>query len=150
MRHFKTLLCTGVAAAVVIISGCNQYVVNAGRDYAPIQKNDIDIWPKLDIAVTQSAEQEARVQALLANMTLEQKIAQMIQPEIRDISVEDMRKYGFGSYLNGGGAFPNGDKHATPMDWVTLAENFYQASIDDAKSAPKQCPHKSRHSHDRY
>ncbi|KZN47031.1 hypothetical protein N482_02105 [Pseudoalteromonas luteoviolacea NCIMB 1942] len=46
-------------------------------------------------------------------MTTEQKVAQMIQPEIRDITVEDMRKYVFGSYLNGDGAFPNGDKRAS-------------------------------------
>ena len=65
-------------------------------------------------------------------MSLEQKVAQMIQPEIRDITVEDMRKYGFGSYLNGGGAFPNNDKHATPADWIKLAEDMYQASVDDS------------------
>ena len=63
-------------------------------------------------------------------MTLEQKIAQMIQPEIRDITVEDMRKYGFGSYLNGGGSFPANNKHATPADWIKLADAMYQASVD--------------------
>ena len=68
----------------------------------------------------------------MATMTLEQKVAQMIQPEIRNISVEDMRKYGFGSYLNGGGAFPDDNKHATPDDWVALAERLYQASVDDS------------------
>lgn len=57
----------------------------------------------------------------------------MIQPEIRDITVEDMRKYGFGSYLNGGGAFPNNDKYATPQDWIALAESLYQASVDDSE-----------------
>jgi len=56
----------------------------------------------------------------------------MIQPEIKDISVEDMRRYGFGSYLNGGGAFPNNNKHSTPADWIELAEKMYQASIDDS------------------
>ena len=65
-------------------------------------------------------------------MTLQQKVAQMIQPEIRDITVEDMRKYGFGSYLNGGGAFPNNNKHSTPADWISLAEEMYQASVDDS------------------
>jgi len=64
-------------------------------------------------------------------MTLEQKVAQMIQPEIRDFTVDDMRRYGFGSYLNGGGAFPHNNKHASPKDWVKLAEQMYQASIDD-------------------
>ncbi|WP_207916252.1 exo 1,3/1,4-beta-D-glucan glucohydrolase [Lysobacter sp. N42] len=69
---------------------------------------------------------------MLETMTLEQKIAQMIQPEIRDITVEDMREYGFGSYLNGGGAFPGNDKYATPEDWIELADAMYQASIDDS------------------
>jgi beta-glucosidase len=75
---------------------------------------------------------ESKVSDILSTMTLEQKIAQMIQPEIRNITVEDMRQYGFGSYLNGGGAFPNNDKHATPDDWVALAEKLYQASVDDS------------------
>jgi beta-glucosidase len=89
---------------------------------ASTAKHNLDIWPTLDISVKKSDEIENKVTALLANMTLEQKVAQMIQPEIRDISIEDMRKYGFGSYLNGGGAFPNNDKHATPNDWVQLAD----------------------------
>lgn len=91
-----------------------------------------DIWPKLDIVVKQDPAIEARIAELLGSMTLEQKVAQMIQPEIRDITVEDMRKYGFGSYLNGGGAFPNNNKHATPADWIQLAEDMYQASVDDS------------------
>jgi len=98
---------------------------------------DIGIWPKLDISVKADVKIEAKISSLLASMTLEQKVAQMIQPEIRDISIEDMRKYGFGSYLNGGGAFPNNDKHATPSDWVNLAEAMYQASIDDSLDGSK-------------
>jgi len=90
------------------------------------------IWPKLAIEVKKNQVLEAKVLALLNNMTLEQKVAQMIQPEIRDITLEDMRKYGFGSFLNGGGAFPNNDKHATPADWINLAEDMYQASVDDS------------------
>ncbi len=88
------------------------------------------IWQKLQLPRQGNAEEEAKVAKLLAAMTLEQKIAQMIQPEIRDITVADMRKYGFGSYLNGGGSFPAGNKHATPADWIKLAEDMYQASID--------------------
>jgi len=95
-------------------------------------KNNINIWPVLDIEVKRDKEVEANVLKILASMTLEQKVAQMIQPEIKDITVEDMRKYGFGSYLNGGGAFPDNNKYATPTDWIRLAENMYQASIDDS------------------
>ena len=92
----------------------------------------IDIWPRLDFSRTYNPEIEKKVEALLASMTLEQKVAQMIQPEIRDFTVEDMRRYGFGSFLNGGGAFPNNNKHSKPEDWIELAEQMYQASVDDS------------------
>ena len=95
-------------------------------------ETNIDIWPTLDIEVKQTKEVEDRIKSIMSTMTLEQKIAQMIQPEIRDITVEDMRKYGFGSFLNGGGAFPNNNKQSTPQDWIKLAEDLYQASIDDS------------------
>lgn len=93
---------------------------------------DINIWPQLTIPHKNQPDVEKRVAGLLGKMTLEQKVAQMIQPEIRDITVEDMRKYGFGSYLNGGGSYPNQDKHATPADWIALADAMYQASMDDS------------------
>ena len=150
IRQTKSLLCVGVAAAIVFASGCNESVMTAGRDATSSQEEDIDIWPTLDIEVKRSDEDEARVKSLLANMTLEQKIAQMIQPEIRDISVEDMRQYGFGSYLNGGGAFPNNNKHSTPQDWIALAESMYQASIDaslDGSSIPTMWGTDAVHGH---
>ncbi len=95
-------------------------------------RGNSDIWPTLDIAVKKDKKVEAQVRDLLAMMTLEQKVAQMIQPEIRDITVEEMRQYGFGSYLNGGGAFPGNNKHASVADWIQLADAMYQASIDDS------------------
>lgn len=97
------------------------------------QATDLTLWPELTAAVASNPELEERLEKILTTMTLEQKIAQMIQPEIRDITVADMRKYGFGSYLNGGGSFPDGNKQATPQDWIKLAEAMYQASIDDSE-----------------
>ncbi len=127
----KLLISSAIALAVV---GCNdeQTSTDSQAQVAEQVSQNITIWPKLDIAVKKDDVLEAEVAKILAGMTLEQKVAQMIQPEIRDISVADMRKYGFGSYLNGGGAFPDNNKHATPADWIKLAEDMYQASIDDS------------------
>lgn len=124
-------------ACCIAVTSCNHNEPPAHQDIVSDSPKSIDIWPELDIAIKPDANVEQRVQALLAEMTLQQKVAQIIQPEIRDITVEDMRKYGFGSYLNGGGAFPNNDKHATPEDWVTLAESMYQASVDDSMDGSK-------------
>ncbi len=132
-----SFLCIVISSLAVGCSGQNQEALSVFESdksmpdkTMPKQLSlaNINIWPKLDIAVKTDVEIEAKIAALLTTMTLEQKVAQMIQPEIRDITVEDMRKYGFGSYLNGGGAFPNNDKHATPADWVNLAEAMYQAN----------------------
>ncbi|MEC7470243.1 MAG: glycoside hydrolase family 3 protein, partial [Pseudomonadota bacterium] len=72
-----------------------------------------DYWPSIQSPIAKSDEVEKKVSEMLATMTVKQKVAQIVQPEIRDVTVEDMREYGFGSYLNGGGSFPNNNKHAT-------------------------------------
>ncbi len=132
MNYLKRIYQLLIFAALV---GCN-YSDNGNtadnNSHTDTKKTNGSIWPKINSPVKVDPNVEAEIQKLLIEMTLEQKIAQMIQPEIRDISVEDMRRYGFGSYLNGGGAFPNNNKHSTPGDWIALAEKMYQASIDDS------------------
>ncbi|WP_076419347.1 exo 1,3/1,4-beta-D-glucan glucohydrolase [Colwellia sp. UCD-KL20] len=123
---------------LLLIQGCNSVEHNKIEEQSSshikgsLEQNNNILWPKLAYEVKNDPQLERKVKALVNSMTLEQKVAQMIQPEIRDISVEDMRKYGFGSYLNGGGSFPNGNKHSTPSDWIKLAEDMYQASVDDS------------------
>ncbi|MCG7534057.1 exo 1,3/1,4-beta-D-glucan glucohydrolase [Pseudoalteromonas sp. OOF1S-7] len=112
--------------AVAVLSACSSQ-----SEPGAVSKG-IEIWPTIQSEVAKDPHIERQVAALLSKMTLEQKVAQMIQPEIRDITVEDMRRYGFGSYLNGGGAFPGNNKHASVKDWVDLAEAMYQASVDDS------------------
>ena len=114
----------------VSLSSCNEELQSSIQTDG--EKSVAEFWPRLNGTITTDPAIEEKITNLISQMSLEQKIAQMIQPEIRDISVEDMRQYGFGSYLNGGGAFPNNDKHSTPSDWVNLAESMYQASIDDS------------------
>jgi len=128
----NSLWCAVICLAVV---SCNQLQQGRG-EITPASSTDnnkkaiAEFWPVLDITVTKDKAVEERINKMISEMTLAQKVAQMIQPEIRDISIEDMRKYGFGSYLNGGGSFPNSNKHATPADWIELADKMYQASID--------------------
>ena len=39
-------------------------------------------------------------------MSIERKVAQLIQPQIGSFTADDMRRYRFGSYLNGGNRGP--------------------------------------------
>jgi beta-glucosidase len=79
---------------------------------------------------------EARISELLRKLTLEQKVAQMVQADIRYVTPEDVKMYRLGSILNGGGAFPGNEKHAAVSDWVALADRFYDASMDSTGGAP--------------
>ena len=76
---------------------------------------------------------DRRVQTILSTLTLEQKVAQMIQGEIKHVTPEDVREYGLGSVLNGGGSFPAQNKHASVKDWVDLADAYYLASVDTSQ-----------------
>ena len=73
---------------------------------------------------------EARIQSIMDDMTLEQKVGQMIQGEIKWVSPEDVTKYHLGSVLNGGGSFPNKNKGSSVDDWLQLADSYYHASMD--------------------
>ena len=86
-------------------------------------------WPALESRFAKNPAIEARVAEILASMTLEQKVGQMVQPEIKSITPEEVRQYYIGSVLNGGGSWPAKNKHASVQDWVALADAYYDASM---------------------
>jgi len=73
---------------------------------------------------------EKRVATILASMSVEQKVGQMIQPEIKFISPSEVKEYHIGSILNGGGSFPGERKNSAIQDWIDLADDYYNASVD--------------------
>lgn len=75
------------------------------------------------------AEEDARIADLLARMSIERKVAQLIQPQIGSFTPEDMRRYRFGSYLNGGNGGPYGDEFAPASEWLRYADEMYLASV---------------------
>ena len=90
-------------------------------------------WPKVNTALKPDPAIEQQLDAMLAGMTIEQKVAQLIQPEIGYLSVAQMRKYGFGSYLNGGNTAPYGQKQADAKTWLKYADEMYAAAIDSSE-----------------
>jgi beta-glucosidase len=92
----------------------------------PTVKSDIPLDPAIEKAVSD----------LLAKMTIEQKVGQMIQAEIQAITPAEVKQYHVGSVLNGGGSWPGKNKQATAADWVALADAYYAASTDTTGGAP--------------
>jgi beta-glucosidase len=87
-------------------------------------------WPAVKSAVRRDPVMEARIDALLARMTLEEKVGQIIQPDIGSVTPADVRRYRFGSVLNGGNSSPGGNETGPASDWLKLADEFWSASMD--------------------
>ncbi len=86
--------------------------------------------PAMVLAKESADAIESRITALISKMTVEQKVGQMVQPEIQEISYEDVKRFHIGSVLNGGGSFPDEEKSSSIDDWLVMADNYYKASTD--------------------
>jgi beta-glucosidase len=90
---------------------------------------DPSAWPRAaSPAAISDAAMEARIGALLARMTVEQKVGQVIQADISAIAPADLALYPLGSILAGGNSGPNGNERATPAEWRALVRAFRDAS----------------------
>ncbi len=100
--------------AVVLCGGCNN------RSTKKLAQN----------STCKNTTVEKRIKELLATMSLDQKIGQMMQIEIRSFTPDDMKKYRFGSVLNGGGSWPHENKHAGAADWVKLSDTIWKSCVE--------------------
>jgi beta-glucosidase len=96
---------------------------------APAPDSDRARWPDVQSRVTRDPAVEARVEAILARMSVDEKVAQTIQPDIASVTPEDMRRYKFGSILNGGNSAPGNNETAPAKDWLALADAFWEAAM---------------------
>ena len=112
-------------AAFASLGGC---AANAGAP-PTIAAPAIAQWPTLAKPDQHDPAIEARIIAILGQMTLRQKIGQMTQADIRSITPDQVREHFIGSVLNGGGAWPGGEKQAAVADWVSLARDYHEASM---------------------
>ena len=128
---------TGVFAAcslavLATLSGCdnktNETTAADNNVVAPVEQTS-SLWPSIQSAVKKDPAIEAKITELLSKLTTEQKVGQLIQPELRHVTPADITEYSLGSILNGGGSFPGENKHAKVEDWLALADGFYNASM---------------------
>jgi len=65
---------------------------------------------------------DSRVESLLAQMTLDEKIGQMVQPDVHALQeAADIQKYFLGSLLNGGGGGPSNN---VPQVWWQVVTDY--------------------------
>ena len=118
---------SGTDSFVYVVTDANGDASTAVVSITVIAANASVSWPAVNSVIT--ANVDATVGFILAEMTIGEKVGQMVQAEIGGVSVAQARQYDLGSVLNGGGSWPNG-KNSSIADWVALADSFYEASTD--------------------
>jgi beta-glucosidase len=128
--------CTAsTAAAALLLLGSAAAAPPAS---APTSSVHPELWPAATPAL--DAPTEAFVEQLLAHMSLEEKVGQMIQADIASISPAELRTYKLGSILAGGGAAPGDNVRATPQAWLDLTDDYYRASLTATSAAHPPIP----------
>nr|WP_317894019.1 glycoside hydrolase family 3 N-terminal domain-containing protein [uncultured Sphingomonas sp.] len=89
-------------------------------------------WPEAKSpAALVDAKTEAKITALLAKLSLEEKIGQMIQADTASITPEDLRTYPLGSILAGGSSPPIGAPDRSPAaPWVATSRAFNAVALE--------------------
>jgi beta-glucosidase len=117
-----------MAALVLALGACK------GDDQAAAPATtDANPWPQVAWPLAEDAALEKRITDLMATMTVEEKVGQLVQGDIASITPDDIRKYRLGSILAGGNSDPGGRYDASPAEWLALADAFYEASMDTSQ-----------------
>jgi len=86
------------------------------------------VWPERSTTNPLTAEQTARIDALLEKMTLEQKVGQLIIADISSLVPEELSSYPLGAVLAGGNSAPSGQRFTDMDGWLSFADDLYSAS----------------------
>ncbi|CAM3561587.1 Periplasmic beta-glucosidase precursor [Vibrio aerogenes CECT 7868] len=116
-----------ISSAFLLTTGCA--VANYPDKNTDFRTNHTE-WPALKNGIKKTSEIEQAIEKILKTMSLEEKIGQMTQPTIMNTTPEDIIQYHIGSVLNGGNDWPDNNKNATVNEWLTLADSYWQASMD--------------------
>lgn len=138
----RTAVSVIAIAAATLVSACT----NTETDTAPVEvesppsQTDTDTnaerptinpdnWPSVETAPLDPAV-EARIDEIIAKMTIEQKVGQVIQADSGSVTPEDVKKYRLGSVLSGGNSAPGPEPYADAQTWLDAADAYFEASID--------------------
>lgn len=130
MTSQTSLSRSGTLLAVVMLGllGCH------GQDRpAATAGTASDPWPQVTWPLAADPALEKRITDLMAGMTVEEKVGQLVQGDIASLTPDDVRRYRLGSILAGGNSDPGGRYDASPAEWLALADAFYDASMDTSK-----------------
>ena len=135
MIAFVRVFCT-VTSVLLLFSACapsEPEKIDIASNNAKAEQLDptqLQHWPAVTWPFEADPALETRVAELMAKMSIEEKVGQLVQGDIASISPDDLRKYRLGSILAGGNSDPSEGYNAPALAWLALSDAFYQASMD--------------------
>ncbi|MBJ7415906.1 MAG: glycoside hydrolase family 3 protein, partial [Niveispirillum sp.] len=125
----------GLVSALALVAGLGgvlsaNVAFSADGTVSPAQTLHPEKWPAAKTQRLIDPAIEKKIDALMAQMSVEEKVGQTIQGDISTIKPEDLRKYPLGSILAGGNSGPGGDDRAPAQAWLDLADEFYRVSME--------------------
>jgi len=110
--------------AFIFLSGCDQ---------TPALQSSTEFIPTPTAPITPSPKFEQRIDDLLVQMTLDEKIGQMTQVERLCFQDGEIRKYFIGSVFSGGGSSPAPNE---PQAWVKMIAKFQDEALSTRLGIP--------------
>ncbi|GAB6107305.1 glycoside hydrolase family 3 protein [Fusibacter bizertensis] len=114
----KTIILILTLTAIIGITGCSKQAVD------PLPTTSAEPLDAIYLDSTKSTAE--RVSDLLGRMTLEEKAAQMVQGERNAVTSKDLKTYGLGSVLSGGGSVPG---EGAIKDWKKMMDSYQEAIL---------------------
>lgn len=143
MRGYRGYVRVGMAAAIIGgLGGASPDVRAADLPASPLpaaaavdtvsaRRVHPALWPQARSAGLVDAATEARVTDLLARMSVEEKVGQMVQADISTITPDDLRDYPLGSVLAGGDTPPLGAPDRSPLaPWLATTRAFHAVAME--------------------
>jgi beta-glucosidase len=95
------------------------------------------LWPEAaSPSAISNVKTEDEISALIAKMTIAQKVGQLIQADISAVKPQDLAEYPLGSILAGGNSGPYGDERASAAKWGQLVTEFRVSSRQSGAGIP--------------
>lgn len=133
--NLKLLLATTMFVSAPALAQQSPTALSGGPTVATPAK-----WPAAASQGLVDAKTERFVSDLIAKMSVEEKIGQMIQGDLASLKPEDLRKYPLGSIFVGGNSPPlSGEDKSPQADWVATARAFRAVAMEP-KSGARHAP----------
>ncbi|WP_215396090.1 glycoside hydrolase family 3 protein [Rheinheimera oceanensis] len=133
--QLSAILTLALACSLALV-GCAGQAPDGSSQAAEKPQIQPQNWPLQSAPIARNQQIEDKINALLRQMTPEQKVGQIIQADIASVTPQQARDYYLGSVLNGGNSAPGRDNRVGAAAWLQLADAFWQASTDTSDGRP--------------